>query len=146
LISARWRQIMLYENNWAWIAALVLFTIGIWLYRAGAANFSLGQLQGTPELSPGHGKQWLVTSGIRSHVRHPIYLAHLCEMLAWSIGTGLAVCFTLTALSIITGAIMIRSEDSELEKRFGEAYREYRKLVPAVIPTLSCKVKANLSG
>ncbi len=29
---------------------------------------------------------------------------------------------------------MIRMEDRELEARFGEAYREYRARVPAVIP------------
>jgi protein-S-isoprenylcysteine O-methyltransferase Ste14 len=146
LSTARWRRILLYENNWAWIGAVVLFTIGAWLYKAGGANFGLKQLQGTPELSRGHGEQRLVTSGIRSCVRHPVYLAHLCEMLAWSIGTGLVVCHALTMLSIITGAIMIRSEDSELEERFGELYREYREQVPAVIPRLCCRGKANLSG
>jgi hypothetical protein len=52
-------------------------------------------------------------SGIRSRVRHPIYLGHLCEMLAWSLGTGLAVCWLLTAWAIATGALMIRLEDAE---------------------------------
>jgi protein-S-isoprenylcysteine O-methyltransferase Ste14 len=31
---------------------------------------------------------------------------------------------------------MIRMEDRELEARFGEAYRSYRRRVPAVIPLL----------
>ena len=146
LITTRWRRVTLYENNWAWIAGVVLFTIGIWLYRAGGANFNLGQLQGAPEVSGNDAEQHLVTTGIRRRVRHPIYLAHLCEMLAWSIGTGLVVCYALTTLSIITGAIMIRFEDSELEKRFGEPYREYRKLVPALIPRLTRWYEANLSG
>ena len=78
----------------------------------------------------------LVTTGIRSRVRHPVYLAHLCEMLAWSVGTGLAVCWLLTALAILTGAVMIRMEDAELEKRFGEDSVRYRQSVPAVIPRL----------
>jgi len=54
-------------------------------------------------------------------------------MLAWSIGTGLAVCWALTAFAIITGAVMIRMEDTELEKRFGDSYRAYRSAVPAVL-------------
>ncbi len=83
---------------------------------------------------PGHREQRLVTSGIRAHIRHPVYLGHLCEMLAWSVGTGLAVCYGLTAFALVTGAIMIRLEDRELEQRFGEAYREYRRKVPAVLP------------
>jgi len=60
-------------------------------------------------------------------------------MLAWGLGTGLAVCWALTGLAIVTGAVMIRMEDRELENRFGEEYREYRSTVPAVIPTSSTK-------
>jgi protein-S-isoprenylcysteine O-methyltransferase Ste14 len=53
-------------------------------------------------------------------------------MLGWSLGTGLAVCYGLTAFAVLTGAVMIRMEDAELEKRFGEEYTEYRKRVPVV--------------
>ncbi len=63
-----------------------------------------------------------------------MYLAHLCEMLAWSIGTGLAVCWGLTAFTVVTGAVMIWMEDAELEERFGDSFRSYRKSVPAVLP------------
>ena len=73
-------------------------------------------------------------TGIRAWVRHPVYLAHLCEMLAWSIGTGLIVCYGLTLFAVVTGAVMIRMEDGELERRFGEEYRQYRARVPAVVP------------
>jgi hypothetical protein len=97
-------------------------------------GFSAAQLGGLPEVIPGHQEQRLATSGIRSRVRHPVYLGHLCEMLAWSLGSGLAVCYGLTAFAVVTGAIMIRLEDRELEQRFGEAYREYRRQVPAVLP------------
>ena len=65
-----------------------------------------------------------------------MYLGHLCEMLGWSVGTGLAVCWALTGFAVITGAVMIWMEDAELEKRFGEEYEEYRKRVPAVLPKL----------
>ena len=63
-----------------------------------------------------------------------MYLAHLCEMLAWSVGTGLAVCWGLMAFAIVTGGVMIRMEDGELEQRFGDAYRAYSNSVPAVFP------------
>jgi protein-S-isoprenylcysteine O-methyltransferase Ste14 len=82
----------------------------------------------------GHREQRLVTSGIRARVRHPVYLGHLCELLAWSAGSGLVVCYGLTGFAIVTGAIMIRMEDAELEKRFGEEYRAYRQSVPAIVP------------
>jgi protein-S-isoprenylcysteine O-methyltransferase Ste14 len=55
-------------------------------------------------------------------------------MLAWSAGTGLAACWGLTAFTIVTGAAMITFEERELESRFGEEYRRYRSMVPAVLP------------
>ena len=84
----------------------------------------------------GHHEQRLATSGIRAHVRHPVYLGHLCEMLAWSVGTGLLVCYVLTVFAVISGAIMVRLEDRELEQRFGEDYRAYRQRVPAILPRI----------
>jgi protein-S-isoprenylcysteine O-methyltransferase Ste14 len=99
-------------------------------------EFSLIQLGGLPEILHHHSRQHLVTTGIRARVRHPVYLGHLCEMLAWSLGTGLAVCWALTALAITTGAFMIRMEDEELENRFSEEFRQYRATVPAVLPKI----------
>jgi protein-S-isoprenylcysteine O-methyltransferase Ste14 len=130
----RWRHLALYHSFVSWIPAALLFVTGFLIYICAAKHFTGAQLGGFPQLRPSEHEQRLVTSGIRAHVRHPVYLGHLCEMLAWSIGTGLAVCYALTAFTVLTGAIMIRLEETELEQRFGEAYREYKKRVPAVLP------------
>src|ERR1700751_2816157 len=119
LVTAPWRRLAFYQNIWMWLPALVLFALGIWLYARSGAHFSTKQLSGIPEMGPGEAEQRLVTVGIRAGVRHPVYLAHLCEMLAWSVGTGLAVCFALTAFAMVTGVVMIWKEDQELERRFG---------------------------
>jgi len=137
LITAPWRRILLYRADWTWIPAGVLFACGLYLYSQSGKNFSAKQLGGLPEVHGENREQRLVTEGIRERVRHPVYLAHLCEMLAWSLGTSLAVCWGLTALAMVTGAVMIRMEDAELEKRFGDAYRRYRSSVPAVVPRVS---------
>jgi protein-S-isoprenylcysteine O-methyltransferase Ste14 len=131
-----WRAIILYRQNWTWMAALIIFCCGLYLYLKSAKNFSGRQLAGVPEVYSSTTQQFLVTGGIRSRVRHPIYLAHLCEMLGWSTGTGLAVCWGLTAFAVVMGAVMIRMEDAELEKRFGKDYLEYRRRVPALFPRL----------
>jgi protein-S-isoprenylcysteine O-methyltransferase Ste14 len=135
-VTAAWRGVSLYENRWAWIPAGILFCAGLLLYKMSQSKFTLTQLGGLPEILRSHNQQLLVTTGIRSRVRHPVYLGHLCEMLAWSLGTGLAICWTLTAFAIVTGAVMIRMEDDELEKRFSEEYRRYRCAVPAVLPKI----------
>ena len=136
VVTMRWRAVALYRAWWMWVPAVALFLLGFWLYREAGVQFSREQLYGLPELKSGGAEQRLVTTGIRARVRHPVYLAHLCEMLAWSLGTGLAVCYGLTAFAVLTGAVMIRAEDAELERRFGEEYRAYRERVPAVIPRL----------
>lgn len=133
--TAPWRNMVFYQTAWAWIPAAALFALGIWIYTQSGKKFSLAQLGGLPELRTGHTEQRLVTSGLRNNVRHPIYLAHLCEMLAWSVGTGLVVCYGLTLFAMVTGAVMIRMEDRELESRFGEAFRQYRINVPAILPS-----------
>jgi protein-S-isoprenylcysteine O-methyltransferase Ste14 len=135
-ITAPWRGVSLYENKWTWLPAGALFCAGLVLYKLSHSEFSFTQLGGLPEILRDHNQQRLVTTGIRAHVRHPVYLGHLCEMLAWSVGAGLAVCWALTAFAIVTGAVMIRIEDDELEKRFGEEYRQYRSSVPTVLPRI----------
>jgi len=105
---------------------LALFAIGETFQRKATRGF--------PELMPGVHEQRLITTGIHCRIRHPVYLAHLCEMLAWSIGTGLAICYFLTVFALLSGAVMIRFEDKELEKRFG--FRRYDSSVPAVFPRL----------
>ena len=136
LATYAWRQVPLYRTVWSWLPAVVLFLVGIWLYQKAGVDFSKQQLYGLSELKLQNAEQRLVTSGIRARVRHPVYLAHLCEMVAWSTGTGLVVCYGLTALAIFIGAFMIRAEDAELEQRFGEDYRRYRSVVPALLPKL----------
>jgi protein-S-isoprenylcysteine O-methyltransferase Ste14 len=134
LVTQPWRGILLYRSDWGWVAAALLFASGLYVYSQSGKNFSAKQLGGLPEVQGRNREQRLVTDGIRSRVRHPVYLAHLCEMLAWSAGTGLAVCWALTAFAMVTGAVMIRMEDAELEKRFGDSYRTYRSSVPGVLP------------
>jgi protein-S-isoprenylcysteine O-methyltransferase Ste14 len=136
-VTAPWRSVLLYEGHWAWIPAAGLFCAGFLLYKFSRKQFTLAQLGGLPELLRGQEQQHLSTTGVRAHVRHPVYLGHLCEMLAWSLGTGLAVCWVLTAFAVVTGAVMIRMEDRELENRFGEKYRQYRSAVPAVLPKIT---------
>jgi len=134
-ITWPWRQVTLYSPPWTWAVGLVFFALGVSIYVQSVGGFSAGQLGGAPELMSGH-PQRLVTNGIRSRVRHPVYLGHLSEMIAWSIGSGLIVNFALTGFALITGMLMIRLEDKELEKRFGDEYRFYKRHVPAIFPKI----------
>ncbi len=130
-----WRGVFLYENSTAWLAGAPLLAAGIFLYLSASRGFSANQLGGLPELEAGK-VQRLARGGVRDHVRHPIYLGHLCEMLGWSIGTGMLVLFALSGFAVLTGGIMIRQEEAELSRRFGAEWQRYRERVPPILPRL----------
>jgi steroid 5-alpha reductase family enzyme len=77
----------------------------------------------------------LVQSGAYRVVRHPIYTSMLSLML----GTGflitpMPVLLLATVLFVIGTEIRVRIEDALLASRFGEAFQEYKRRVPAYIP------------
>lgn len=134
--AAGWhfRHVHLYESWAAWIPGMLFIGFGLRIYRVAFQGFDKTKLSGLAEIDPLHLDQQLVVSGIREKVRHPIYLGHFCEVFGWCLGTGSLALLGLLSFAVITGAVMIRAEDNELEQRFGALYREYRRLVPAFLP------------
>ena len=132
LLTWPWREAVLYHAPGAWLAAGLLFATAIFIYQRSHLNFSRSQVVGRSEVKPGQ-EQRLVTSGIRQQIRHPIYLAHLCMLLAWTVGSGEVVLYGLTIFALLTGGPMIRQEEAELERRFGDEYRAYKRAVPAAL-------------
>ncbi|MGA9566411.1 MAG: isoprenylcysteine carboxylmethyltransferase family protein [Candidatus Korobacteraceae bacterium] len=128
------RHLHLYESHLPWVLGVLFILAGLSIYLSASQGFNRAQISGLAELEPAHHEQKLVITGIRTQVRHPIYLGHLCEVLGWTIGTGSIALCALLVFGAITGAIMIRKEDHELEKRFGDVYRQYREQVPALLP------------
>jgi len=134
LLTWPWRELRLYSTPLALIPAAVFFAGAIFIYRRSGRAFGRNNLIGRTELEPTKHEQRLVTTGMHARIRHPIYLAHLLMLTSWTIASGLAAMFALLAFAVVTGAMMIRMEDAELEARFGNDFREYRKRVPAIIP------------
>ncbi|MGB8770694.1 MAG: isoprenylcysteine carboxylmethyltransferase family protein [Candidatus Korobacteraceae bacterium] len=136
LLMWPFRSVHVYANWLAWAPAAIFFLVGFSIYGAAFQGFDRVQVSGLAELEPDRHRQQLITTGIRSRVRHPIYVGHLCEIIGWCIATGLVALYALAAFAMITGAVMIRIEDRELETRFGDAFREYRRRVPGVLPRI----------
>jgi len=133
----RWRSARLYSSPWAWAGALPFVFLALKTYLRIRSEFGITNFIGETELRPEQHQQRLITTGLHARMRHPIYLAHLCMFLGWTILSGLLVNFVLLAVSaLITFPLMIRMEEKELVKRFGETYREYQRTVP-LIPFIS---------
>ncbi|HEV2113502.1 MAG TPA: isoprenylcysteine carboxylmethyltransferase family protein, partial [Terriglobales bacterium] len=143
----QWHSIQLYSSPWAWIPALGLFGAAISVYRRMPSQFGVANFSGHAELNV-QSERRLVTTGMHARVRHPIYLAHLCTLLAFKIGSGLLVDYGLLVFALVTGAVMILLEECELERRFGDDWREYRSRTGAILPSLrraSAGANANLA-
>jgi hypothetical protein len=126
-----WHGVQLYSSAWTWAPAAVLFFLGIRTYAGIRSDFGGHKLSGEAELRPREHAQELVTTGLHARMRHPIYIAHLLNLAGFAIGSGLTVSFVLLAASALsTFPLMIWIEERELEKRFGQNFRDYKTRVP----------------
>ncbi len=126
----------LYHGWWTWLVGSCFWALGLRVYGAGMRGFTSDQLFGRPEFRPATAEQALVITGVRSRLRHPIYAGHLCLLLGNALGSGLIANYLLLACFLITLPLMLHFEERELIGRFGEAYRDYKARVPAIIPHL----------
>ena len=132
-ITWPWHSQQLYSTSWTWITALPFLLAGVRVYRRIFSEFGAHKVSGEAELRPREHRQELVTTGLHRSARHPIYLAHLCNLAGWALGSGLLMVYVLLAVNaFITFPVMVYIEERELEERFGESFREYKSRVPLV--------------
>ncbi|MGH7772499.1 MAG: methyltransferase family protein [Candidatus Binatia bacterium] len=101
----------------------VLIVLGFWI-------FSLGW----KEIYRGRGE--LVTTGLYAIMRHPQYLGLILIVGAFPIRWPTLLMLFLTPFFIAKYVLLSKTEDRELEKRFGENFRSYKERVPGFIPSL----------
>jgi protein-S-isoprenylcysteine O-methyltransferase Ste14 len=109
-----------------WTVASSLILIGVGLAAAGIRNFSRAATP-VPTNEPTRA---LVTTGIHGWTRNPIYLG---LFLVYG-GIGIAARSSWTLVLTLPLAITIRygvvaREEAYLERRFGDAYRDYKARV-----------------
>jgi protein-S-isoprenylcysteine O-methyltransferase Ste14 len=130
-----WHEIVVFQNAPTILSGIIFLCLGLSIYLRSRTYFSWKQLSGAPEFEMGDlQQQRLVISGMHARVRHPIYLAHLLNLIGWTLIAGLQVQLWLVGFAASTGWLMIALEERELLSRFGEEYRKYQESVPSIIP------------
>lgn len=134
--SYPWMQAKLHVSPWFSLLAIPFWGVSLFVYFGGKRHFTLTQVIGRSELESDRHPQLLVTTGLHAHMRHPLYLGHLCTMTGWFFVARTEAVLGLLIWGAFTGIAMVHAEDAELERRFGLEYREYRRRVPSVFPKL----------
>ncbi len=119
---------------WSLVIAIILFIVGLSVVAWTLSQFFRNQ--GTPvPVSP---PQKLVTTGLYSYVRNPMALGLflILEGIGFLLGSFFLV-FIFAPLPVILYGFFIKEvEEKELEMRFGEEYRLYKKRVPMFFPRI----------
>lgn len=113
---------------------LASFLAGFLVHIWTAKLLGIRGLIGYTELRP-RGEYNLITSGPFSVVRHPTYGAHTLIffgvfLLTGYLGTGLLVVLDF----LVSYFVIIRLEEKELVRRFGQDYQDYIRRVPRFFP------------
>ena len=117
------------------------FFIGVLIMIAGLTlitkTISALTRMGDGTLAPWSPTKKLVTTGIYGYVRNPMILGVLITLLGESVTILSAQVFKWTIIFFIINNIwFLLYEEPNLEKKFGDEYREYKKNVSRWIPKL----------
>ena len=109
-----------------WIAGGALILIGVALAGAGIRDFTRA---GTPVPTTTPTRA-LVTTGIHGRIRNPIYLGMFLVYGGIGVAARSAWILILTLpLAITIRYGVVAREEAYLERRFGDAYRDYKARV-----------------
>ena len=101
------------------VARLIGF--GTFLTGMGLAIGALLQLRGVENINH------LVTKGLFSKIRHPMYVGFILWIFGWAIYNGAVISLLVGFVAIGNIFYWKRLEEGELESTYGEIYSEYRK-------------------
>lgn len=115
-------------------AGVVLIVASGVMRRLWHRQLSIKTLFGLPELAPDRHPGNMLTEGAYARIRHPRYLEILVGFLGWALFCNYLAAYLVWAFLVVAILILIPVEERELVRRFGAAYEEYRRRVPALIP------------
>jgi protein-S-isoprenylcysteine O-methyltransferase Ste14 len=113
------------------LAGVALVLVDVWILANVERQLGVHRLSGRAELANGGQIQ---TDGYYTRVRHPRYAAMILSTLGACLMAAGPLLWVLAAAWTGVVLLMIRAEERELLVRFGPAYAEYRRMVPALIP------------
>ena len=116
------------------LVGVLLLVTGILILLEAFARFALQGI-GTP--APVLPTQHLVATGLYRYVRNPMYVAVVAAILGQSMILGnLNLALYAAIVWLVSHLFVMVYEEPALQKRFGDAYREFCANVPRWMPRL----------
>ena len=106
------------------------FVLGAWLGIEGTKGTSM-------KVAETHRSEKVVTTGVYSIIRHPQYVGGLLAHVGISFLLSAWYSLVSTPFMIVVVYLIARKEEVELVKEFGEAYENYQKRVPMLMPRVN---------
>ncbi len=125
-------------TNWLLIGiAGVLYAITMWFEFRYWRHLNIATLVGVTELSRiGNETGKLLREGIYARLRHPRYASEGLKVIGHVLLVNYLGLYILLLLVTPMGLWLLALEERELVDRFGDAYRQYQREVPQLIPRL----------
>ncbi|MDA1098045.1 MAG: isoprenylcysteine carboxylmethyltransferase family protein [Proteobacteria bacterium] len=119
-----------------WLAGLPFAAAGLVLMFWTVRLFAVKGGGGTP--APWQPIRYFIVLGPYRHVRNPMLIGVILFLIAEAILLRSTPIFLwMAAFAIINTLYFTLSEEPELEKRFGQAYLDYKRNVPRWLPRLT---------
>jgi len=117
-------------KNWMWILLALTLLPGL-LIMINIIIKYFRQMSGLSNQGPE-----LETTGLHKYVRHPLYAGTFLFIIGLFILMPTLANLVSVIVIIAYTLIAIRFEEKKLVNVFGEAYRDYQRKVPMIIPAL----------
>ncbi len=121
-------------TSWLWVPGVALYLAAGVIERHVRKHLKFRILAGAPELDgDGRGGK-LLTEGVYSRVRHPRYLSAVLGLAGLALFANYLWIYLVVPLVGLGLYGIVRLEERELTRRFGEEYERYRARVPMFLP------------
>jgi len=122
---------------WRWIMVAGQLLAALALGKTLMEMRPLQFLGIVPDDGDGEDESELIVRGIYCRVRNPLFLLALIFLWLSPVMTeNLLVLYLLATVYFYLGSI---HEERMLAEKFGDAYREYQRQVPRIVPRLRCR-------
>ncbi len=91
-------------------------------------------------------EQTLAVTGAYHYIRHPQYVAFTLIIIGFLVQWPTLITLLMAPILILRYVRLARTEEKEVEKIYGEAYRKYAKTTPAFFPKINSTLVKSFKG